>query len=119
MLEKLTVRGFKSLGAVENIELPPLVVLLGPNAAGKSNLIDAIQVLSRLAASRTVSDALSDPIPGYPIEAFSFPAGGLSELLQQPAAAFELEATLRADSMAIRLWPSAVAANHRKWMLWG
>jgi predicted ATPase len=95
VLEKLTIRGFKSLTAVENVELPRLAVLFGPNAAGKSNFIDAVQVLSRLATSRTVSDALSSPIRGYPIEAFSFPADGLSQLLQQPEAAFELEATLR------------------------
>jgi len=94
VLEKLTVRGFKSLDALEDVALPRLTVLFGPNAAGKSNLIDAIQVLSRLATSRTISDALSDPIRGYPIEAFSFPAGGLSELLQRPAATFELDATL-------------------------
>ena len=39
--------------------------------------------------------ALSSPIRGYPIEAFSFPDGGLPQLLQQPEATFELEATLR------------------------
>ncbi len=95
MLEQVTVRGFKSLAAVENISLPRLAVFFGPNAAGKSNFVDAIQVLSRLATSRTVSDALSAPIRGYPIEAFSFPANGLPGLLQQSAATFEMEATLR------------------------
>jgi len=95
MLEKVTIRGFKSLAAVENVELPRLAVLFGPNAAGKSNFVDAIQVLSRLATSRTLSEALSEPIRGYPIEAFSFPPGGLSQLLQQAYATFELEATLR------------------------
>jgi predicted ATPase len=102
VLEKLTVRGFKSLASVEDVELPRLTVLFGPNAAGKSNLIDAIQVLSRLATSRTISDAISDPIRGYPIEAFSFPAGGLARLLGQSAAAFELEATLRIEKERYR-----------------
>ncbi len=94
MLEKLTIRGFKSLVRVEDVELPQLAVLFGPNAAGKSNLIDAIQMLSRLATSRTLSDALSEPIRGYPIEAFSFPPGGLAELLKKPEPGFELEATI-------------------------
>jgi predicted ATPase len=80
---------------VENVELPRLSVLFGPNAAGKSNLIDAIQVLSRLATSRTLSDALADPVRGYPIEAFSFPAGGLAGMLQGPAARFDLQAIMR------------------------
>jgi len=95
VLEKLTVRGFKSLTSVENVELPRMSVLLGPNAVGKSNLVDAIQVLSRLATSRTLSEALSEPLRGYPIEAFSFPPEGLSSLLQQSFANFEIDATLR------------------------
>jgi len=95
VLEKLTVRGFKSLTCVEEVELPRMSVLLGPNAVGKSNLVDAIQVLSRLATSRTLSEALSEPLRGYPIEAFSFPPEGLSSLLQQSFANFEIDATLR------------------------
>lgn len=95
MLETVSIRGFKSLTAVKEVKLPKLAVLFGPNAVGKSNFVDAVQVLSRLASSRTVSDALSAPIRGYPIEAFSFPSRGLPELLQRASAMFELEATLR------------------------
>jgi predicted ATPase len=95
VLQTLSVQGFKSLTNVSDITLPRLTVLFGPNAAGKSNLIDAIQVLSRLAMSRTLSDAFSAPVRGYPLESFSFPAGGMSELLQQSAPVFGLEATLR------------------------
>ena len=70
-------------------------MLFGPNAAGKSNLLDAIQALSRIGTSRTLSDALSEPIRGYPIEAFTFPAGGLPELLSNEAARFNLEADVQ------------------------
>lgn len=93
MLNRLKIRNFKSLLNVE-LELPRLTVLFGPNAAGKSNLLDAVQALSRVGTSRTLSDALSEPIRGYPIEAFTFPAGGLSALLSQPSARFALEAEL-------------------------
>lgn len=93
MLRHLKVSGFKSLADVE-IELPKMTVLFGPNAAGKSNLLDAIQALSRIGTSRTLSDALAEPIRGYPVEAFSFPQGGLAELLNQQAASFSLEADL-------------------------
>jgi Predicted ATPase len=89
MLKRLRVHGFKSLRDVE-IELPRMAVLFGPNAAGKSNVIDAIQALSRLGTERTVADALSGPIRGYPIEALSFPSGGMPELLQQDHAEFSL-----------------------------
>lgn len=43
MLTKLTVRNFKSLADV-TVEFPRLTVLFGPNAAGKSNLLDAILI---------------------------------------------------------------------------
>ena len=90
MLEKLTVRNFKSLAAV-SVDFPRLAVLYGPNAAGKSNLLDAIQTLSRLGTQRTLADALGGPIRGYPIEAFTFPDAGLPGLLSSSAARFQLE----------------------------
>lgn len=93
MLSQLKVKGFKSLGEVE-IKLPRMAVLFGPNAAGKSNLLDAVQALSRIGTCRTLSDALSEPIRGYPVEAFTFPKGGLVELLSEQTAQFSLEAYL-------------------------
>jgi predicted ATPase len=94
MLERLEVKGFKSL-IDEGVDFPRLTVLFGPNAAGKSNVLDAIQALSRIGTGRTLSEALTEPIRGYPIEAFSFPAGGLPELLSREAARFDLKAVLR------------------------
>jgi predicted ATPase len=93
LLNRLRVQGFKSIADVD-VGFPRLTVLFGPNAAGKSNLLDAIQALSRLGTERTVSDALSEPIRGHPIEAFAFPAGGLSDLLSKPRETFRLEAEL-------------------------
>ncbi len=75
MLKNLTVRGFKSLKDA-SVEFPRMAVLFGPNAAGKSNLLDAIQALSRIGTQRTLADAMNDPIRGYPIEAFLFPPAG-------------------------------------------
>jgi predicted ATPase len=95
MLNSLTVKGFKSLADV-TVNLPRMAVLFGPNAAGKSNLLDAVQALSRIGTSRTLSDALSDPIRGYPIEAFSFPPSGLVGLLEAKMPIFSLEAGLTA-----------------------
>ena len=113
MLRSLTVKGFKSLRDVTAC-LPRFTVLFGPNAAGKSNFLDAIQVLSRIATSRTLSDALSDPIRGYPIEAFSFPQDGLAGLLSQKEAEFSLSADIEAGkehfkyrySLKVRIHPS-------------
>lgn len=93
MLKSLAIRGFKSLADV-SVDFPRLTVLFGPNAAGKSNLLDAIQALSRIGTERTLTDALADPIRGRQIEAFSFPSGGLPELLGTTKASFSLSADL-------------------------
>jgi len=93
MLSRLAVTGFKSLGKVE-VPFPRLTVLFGPNAAGKSNLLDAVQALSRIGTSRTLSDALSEPIRGYPVEAFAFPHGGFAALLSKETTQFSLESDL-------------------------
>jgi len=101
VLKSLTVRGFKSLKYVK-LEFPRMAVLFGPNAAGKSNLLDAIQALSRIGTLRTLADAISEPIRGYPIEAFSFPKGGLADLLSSSLAQFSLEADLTRDKSTYR-----------------
>ena len=93
MLRRLRVKNFKSFGDIE-IELPRLAVFFGPNAVGKSNLIEAIQALSRIGTERTLAEALSDPIRGYPAEMFKFQSGGLAELLSTPEARFSIEADL-------------------------
>ncbi|MCP4654699.1 MAG: AAA family ATPase, partial [bacterium] len=101
MLKRLAIRGFKSLEDVV-LEVPCLTVLFGPNAAGKSNVLDAVQMLSRSVGCRTLAEALTTPIRGYPIEAFAFPQGGLPQLLSQPFACFSLEADLTAGPEAYR-----------------
>ena len=95
MLKKLTVRNFKSLNDV-TIELPRFAVLFGPNAVGKSNLLDAIQALSWIGNARTLFDALGGPFPvrGHSFEAFSFAPDGLPGLLNKGSARFMLEADL-------------------------
>ena len=101
MLKSLTVRGFKSVKDV-TVEFPRMAVLFGPNAAGKSNLLDAIQALSRIGTQRTLADAIAQPIRGYPIEAFSFPGKGLAELLAAQSARFAIEAELTRETSAFR-----------------
>ena len=94
VLTRFRVQGFKSLLGVD-IELAPLVVLMGPNAAGKSNLLEALLLLSRLATEQTLSAALAPPLRGYPLEAFTLPESGLEGLLQQERAELMLEAIVQ------------------------
>lgn len=93
ILKRISIEGFKSLAEVE-LELPRLVVLAGPNAAGKSNVLDAIQMVARAGTQRTLNDAFNDPIRGIPAEAFTLPTGGLPELLGSPSAQFSIESDL-------------------------
>lgn len=48
MLTRIEIDGFKSFASF-TLDLGPLTVVAGANASGKSNLFDAIQLLSRLA----------------------------------------------------------------------
>ena len=94
MLQKLRVKGFKSLADV-TVEFPQMSVLFGPNSAGKSNLLDAIQALSRIGTERTIMDALDGRmIRGYAFELFALPEGGISGLTSSSTAQFSIEAEL-------------------------
>jgi len=90
MLNRIHVQGFKSLRDA-TVELAPLVVLFGPNAAGKSNLLEALLLLSRLVGERTLSEAFAEGIRGYPLEAFTIADGGLEQLLHGPLPHLRLE----------------------------
>lgn len=45
-ITRVSIRGFRSLACVENLELPQLAVLIGANGSGKSNLIRFFEMLS-------------------------------------------------------------------------
>src|SRR5947208_15525417 len=57
MITKLTVRYFKSLESVE-VALGQMNVFVGANGSGKSNLLEAMGVLSAAAAGRVDDEAL-------------------------------------------------------------
>jgi len=57
MLRSIRLTDFKSF-ADETIELAPLTILVGANASGKSNALDAIRFLQGLSLGFSVSDVL-------------------------------------------------------------
>lgn len=103
MLNRLTVRNFKSLRNV-TVELPRLAILFGPNAGGKSNLLNAVQALARIGTASTLFDALGGPLPvhGHAFEAFSMAPDGLPAMLKRGSARFTLEADLTAEKSSYR-----------------
>ena len=104
MITRVFIKGYKSLRNID-ISLKPLTVIVGPNASGKSNLLDALGLLSRIVTSRTINDAF-DEHRGLPLEAFFVPPGGLQELLRQE----KLRFTLGVD---VELSPSVVEDTER------
>ena len=94
MLTRVHIQGFKSLPDVE-VHLPRLAVLIGPNAAGKSNFLDALQIFSKLATSRTLYEAFEPPYRGKALQSFTFGSEGIEGLLRQEALSFSLEGDFR------------------------
>ena len=66
MLKRIKIQGYKSLVDLE-LNLKPLSVLVGPNASGKSNFLDALQLLSQIATCQTLEAAFEPPYRGYPL----------------------------------------------------
>lgn len=99
MIKRVKITGYKSLKAID-IELQPLTVFLGPNAAGKSNLFDALFLLSRCVISKTLSEAFVGH-RGTPAEAFFYRQGGLDWLLTQPTAQFSMEVDVLLSAEAV------------------
>ena len=100
MLKRVHIKGYKSLADVE-VQLEPLTVLFGPNAAGKSNFLDALQLLSRIGASRTLREAFDAPYRGKPLESFPIGKEGVRGLIEHERLAFSIEADRElADAVA-------------------
>ncbi len=106
MLRRVKIQGYKSLANVE-VAIRPLSVLIGPNAAGKSNFLDALQLLSRMTTSRTLKDAFEPPYRGKPLESFTFGPGGLQSLLEKEHVSFSIE-------VDVELSPTVIAAVERQ-----
>lgn len=73
MLTRIEIDGFKSFDHFA-LDLAPFSVVVGPNATGKSNLFDAMRLLSRLADLDVRSAA--QELRGDPLELFRVQADG-------------------------------------------
>jgi predicted ATPase len=100
MLKTIRIKNYKSLVDLE-VKLKPLSVLFGPNAAGKSNFLDAIQLLARIATSKNLKQAFEPPYRGKPLESFTFGPHGLEDLLAKDAASFSIEVDVELSSHVV------------------
>ena len=99
MITRARVQNYKTLRDVE-VDLAPLTVIFGPNSAGKSNLYDALSLLSRIATRPNLEDAFKGH-RGSSLEAFSFGPKGVEDIMQQESAEFAVEADIRLSSAVI------------------
>lgn len=104
MLTRLEVDGFKSFENLA-IDLAPFTVVVGNNAAGKSNLFDVIQLLSNL-ATRDVAEAGKD-MRGEPLELFRQTAAGRTRQIR-------LAAEVLVDPTVRDPWGSEVRLTHTR-----
>ena len=100
MLKRIKIQGYKSLADVE-VHLGHLAVLIGPNASGKSNFLDALQLLSRIATYQTLDEAFDPPYRGYPLESFTFGDEGIKSLLEKESVSFSMEVDVQLSTSVI------------------
>ena len=100
MLTRIRIQGYKTFHDVE-VRLSPLAVMFGPNAAGKSNFLDALQLLAKLGTSRTVKEAFDAPCRGKPLESFTIGERGIRGLIEQERLSFSIEADLHLSDAVV------------------
>jgi len=104
MLARLQVDGFKTFEQLD-VEFQPFTVVPGSNAAGKSNLFDALQLLSN-SADRDVNEALRH-LRGEPSELFRTTADGA-------ASRISLAAEVLVDPIVVDSYGSRVVLKHTR-----
>ena len=104
MLTRLEIDGFKTFENLA-IDLTPFTAVLGTNAAGKSNLFDAIQLLSNL-ATKDVAEAVKG-MRGEPLELFRQTASGRARQIR-------MAAEVLVDSRVRDPWGSEVKLTHTR-----
>lgn len=102
MVRRAHIKGYKSLADVD-VRLDPLTVLFGPNAAGKSNFLDALHLLSRMASESLLTDAFAPPYRGAVLDAFTLGPRQIDGLFEQEVVSFSIE-------VDVELSPAVVAA---------
>ena len=104
MLTRLEVNGFKTFEKLD-VALTPFTMIVGNNAAGKSNLFDVIQLLSNL-ATKDVSEAVNG-MRGEPLELFRQTAAGRAKRI-------ELAVEVLIDPTVKDPWGSEVTLTHTR-----
>ncbi len=90
MLIRLSMENWKSI-AETSLEIDPLSVVIGTNASGKSNVLDALAFLNRISQGALLTAALQGD------GNLAQMRGGLEWAVRRPGDRFKLSATVRHD----------------------
>lgn len=100
MITQVEISGYKSLCDVK-LTLRPLTVFVGPNASGKSNMFDALRLLSAMVTQPDLKTAF-DAHRGIPVEAF-FTERGIQHSLDQPKLELRITADVSLSDQAVNV----------------
>ncbi|MCP4151446.1 MAG: AAA family ATPase [bacterium] len=103
-LDKLTVKGFKSIKSLEEFELKSLNVLIGGNGAGKSNFIDFFRLL------RAMMQLSLPGLHNVNLQSFFTDGGGINDFLfngPKVTPQIEVEVFFGANGYRFKLAPTA------------
>ncbi len=98
MIRRIAIRGYKSLQEID-LRLNPLTIVVGPNAAGKSNLLDTIGLLSRTVEGDPQSAFTEHR--GEPLRSFTFDETGIEGLIQRGDASFRIDVDVELSASAV------------------
>jgi len=117
LIKRIYIDGYKSFRDF-NLELRPLSVVFGPNANGKSNLLDAVQLVGKFATSPTLQKAFEDH-RGLPFQSFNCGDKGFDSLMKKERLqmTFEVdvllsEATIKHVTTAIKEKRQGLESSH-------
>ena len=109
MIKRLYVKNYKSMRETE-VFFEQLTVVFGPNAAGKSNLFDALNLVSRMASENSLKDAFAQH-RGLPLESVHVKAknnASEEDLIQEESQRMVFEVDLMLSPKTIQTVESRV-----------
>lgn len=111
MIKWVRIEGYKSFQSL-NLELSPLTVIFGPNASGKSNLLDALYFISQAVNQKNLKEAFRGH-RGLPLESFYYGDEGYEELLKKSTLQLTFKIDVELSPPVIKKVEEMVEAKRR------
>ncbi len=111
MIKRVKIHNYKSFQDL-TVELRPLSVIFGPNAAGKSNFLDALYFLSRAISQKNLKEAFEGH-RGLPLESFYYGDEGYDGNLKKNNLQFAIEVDVELSPATIEKVEEIVQAKRK------